>query len=399
MTSTPAPYAGLRVVEISIAVAGAYTAMMLGDLGAEVIKIEPPGGDESRMWPPAAAVGDDGCYFLSVNRSKRSLPVDLKSADGRELLDRLLQRTDVLIVNFRPKALERLGLEVDTVRSRYPRLIYTTITGFGLTGPLANQPAMDLFIQAQCGLMSITGTENGTPVKVPIPVVDLSAALFALTGIQSAIRERDRTGAGAHIDVCLQDSLIALLLYHVTGYLETGAQPRPMGTSHPGIAPYKAFDTPGGQLVLAVFTDRQFAAACGVIGRPELAGDARYAQVNKRVRHREEIDEIFAAAFATKDTEYWVRAMTEADVPCTAIREVGSVADDPVVLAQGSIASLPRGDGQPPLRMPASPLIIDGNRLQPRSAPPAVNDDALDVLVELGYDEAVGTPEAPGWRR
>lgn len=383
--SAPRPYAGLRVVEIAIAVAGPYAAMMLGDLGAEVIKIEPYDGDESRRWAPKAAVGEDGCYFLSVNRSKRGLQLDIKSAEGREILDRLLGRADVLIVNFRPQALHRLGLDVDSVRARYPRLVYATLTGFGLTGSRANQPAMDLFIQAQAGLMSITGTEEGTPVKVPIPLVDLSAALFTVTGIQSAIRERDRTGAGSHVDVSLQDSLIACLTYHMTGYLETGAIPRPMGTAHPGIVPYRGYDTADGQLVLAVFTDRQFASAARAIGRPELAEDERFSRVDRRVRHRDELDAIFGQAFRTGSTEHWVAAMTEADVPCTPIRDVGAVGSDPEVLASGAIAELPRGAELPALRMPASPIVLDGVRLAPQSSAPVVGADAADILAELGF--------------
>ncbi|MBO0872626.1 MAG: CoA transferase [Pseudonocardia sp.] len=380
----PRPYAGLRVVEMSIAVAGAYTAMLLGDLGADVVKIEPPGGDESRRWQPSIADGEDGCYFVSVNRSKQSLELDIKSPHGRDVLDRLLSDADVLIVNFRPQALDRLGLDVDTVRRRYPRLIYATLTGFGLTGPRANQPAMDLFIQAQSGLMSITGTQDGTPVKVPVPLVDLAAALFAMTGIQSAIRERDSSGRGAHIDVCLQDSLIAFLLYHMTGYLETGAQPRPMGTAHPGIVPYRSFPTQNGQLVLAVFTDRQFASAATVIGRPELAEDPRFARVEHRVRHREHLDAVFTEAFASASTRHWVDAMTEADVPCTPISNLAAVADDPDVRARGAIATLHGPDGRS-IRMPASPLIIDGHRVQPRRPPPNLDADADEVMAALGY--------------
>lgn len=383
----PRPYAGLRVVEMSIAVAGAYAAMLLGDLGADVVKIEPPGGDESRRWQPSIADGEDGCYFVSVNRSKRSLELDIKSPRGREVLDRLLSDADVLIVNFRPRALDRLGLDVDTIRRRYPRLIYATLTGFGLTGARANQPAMDLFIQAQSGLMSITGTQDGTPVKVPVPLVDLAAALFAMTGIQSAMRERDGTGRGAHIDVCLQDSLIACLLYHMTGYLETGAQPRPMGTAHPGIVPYRSFPTQDGQLVLAVFTDRQFASAAAVIGRPELAADPRFTRVEHRVLHREHLDAIFTEAFATAGTQYWVDTMTEADVPCTPINDIAAVADDPEVQARGALATLHRQDGRS-LRMPASPIIIDGRRVQPKKPPPDLNTDADELLADLGTDHS-----------
>lgn len=393
----PRPYAGLLVVEISIAVAGAYAAMMLGDLGAEVIKVEPPAGDESRHWHPAAAVGDDGCYFLSVNRSKLSVQVDIKTVEGQELLDRVLSSADVLIVNFRPRALEKLGLSVANVRSRYPRLIYATVTGFGLSGAQANHPAMDLLIQAQTGLMSITGAVAGEPAKVPIPVVDLAAALFALTGIQCAIRDRDRTGEGAHIDVSLQDSLIAFLLYQMTGYLETGVQPRRMGTEHPGIVPYRSFDSSDGQLVLAVFTDRQFVAACRVIGREDVATDVRYTRVDQRVESREGIDRIFSAAFVTRGTEYWVEAMTDADVPCTPIRTVGDVAEDPNVLMKGAIATMSRMPDGPPLRMPASPLIINGDRVQPMCLPPRMGADAEQLFERFGYvpktTDSLGRPQ------
>ena len=376
---------GLKVVELSTAVAGPYAAMMLGDLGADVIRVESLGGDESRRWPPKESSGDDGCYFLSVNRSKRAIQMDAKSEEGREVLQRLIANADVLITNYRPQSLERLGLAVEKIREEFPTLIYATVTGFGYTGSRANEPAMDLLMQAAAGLMSMTGTEDGSVVKVPIPIVDLSASLYATIAIQSALRSREQTSAGCHVDVSLRDSLLSMLAYHATGYLERGDIARPFGTSHPGIAPYRAYNTADGQLILAVFTDQQFKRAATVIGERDLASRAGFAKVEDRVANREEIDRIFGHAIEQRPTAHWLDAMAAADVPCTPINDVGAALEDPSLKESGTIVSFPRADGAPPMRMVGSPIVFDSDRVQPSKRPPLVGHEAYDILAEIGF--------------
>ncbi len=379
---SPPPLDGLRVVDLSRVLAGPYATMTLADLGAEVIKVEHPvGGDETRSWGPPY-LGGESAYFLSVNRSKRSVALDLKDPEGLELALELCSRADVVIENFRPGAAARLGVDYEAVRRRRPDVVYCTITGFGRR-ELSDRPGYDFVLQAESGLMSITGDPDGEPTKVGVALVDVLAGLNACTAILAALRRRDGTGEGERIEVSLLDSAFAGLVNVSQGALATGAEPERYGNAHPSIVPYQPFRAADGLVAVAAANDGLFSRLCKVIERPELAGDARYATNDARVRNREALVAELETIFAERATEEWVRLLLTAGVPAGKIRGVGEAlraAAEAGAAATTSVSHPTAGT----VELVRPPFSLARTELPPLEAPPLLGQHTAEVLAELG---------------
>jgi len=361
---------GVRVVDLSRILAGPFTAQLLGDLGADVIKIERPGdGDDTRGWGPPF-LGDTATYFHTANRNKRSRVLDFAVADDRAALEALIAEADVLVENFRPGSLARFGLDAPSLAARHPRLVTCSITGFGSDGPYAERPAYDALVQAMGGLMSITGAADGPPAKVGVAITDLMTGLYAAVGILAALRERDQTGRGQHVAVALFDVQVASLANVAMAYLATGRVPGPLGDAHPTIVPYQSFATADAPLYLAVGNDVQFARACAVLGEP-LDRDPRFADNAGRVEHRDEVVGRLAARFATAPRATWLAGLTAAGVPCGPINDLADLAADPQVVARRLFTTM--SDGTTPCL--ASPLALSRTPITTYRTPPALGAD------------------------
>jgi formyl-CoA transferase len=324
--------AGIRILDLTRILAGPYCTMFLGDLGADVVKIEQPGvGDDTRGWGPPF-VGDESAYFLSVNRNKRSLTLNLKSERGAELLRRLAEKADVLIENFRPGAMDRLGLGEAEMRALNPRLIYVSLSAFGADGPMRDLPGYDLIVQACGGLMSVTGAPDGEPTKVGVAIVDLLAGLMLGNAISAALLARERSGVGQKIESSLLEAAVASLINVGSNYLVSGEVPGRWGNAHPSIVPFQSFKTSDGYLVVAAASERIWRRFCEAIDMAELAEDPRFAKNPERVRHRDELIRILAPAFAKKDTATWVTLLSGAEVPCSPVQTIDQVFSSPQVL-------------------------------------------------------------------
>ena len=339
MTNTAGPLTGVKVVDLSRVLAGPYCTMVLCDLGAEVIKVERPGtGDDSRHIGPF--VNGISAYFASLNRGKRSVAIDLKDVADRERFESLLVDADVLVENFRPGTMEKLGYGWDALHARFPRLIYAAVSGFGHTGPLASRPAYDMVAQAMGGVMSITGHPGGPPTRVGTSIGDVTAGLFAAVGICSALVERAQTGEAAKIDVAMLDSQVAILENAIARYAATGDVPGPLGARHPSITPFGAFAAADGHLVIAAGNDALFRRLCDVIGRPEVAGDPRYATNALRTEHHAELQTEIEGALAADTVANWLTRLEAADLPCGPINDVAAVLAHPQVRARNMVVHL-----------------------------------------------------------
>ena len=364
---------GLVIADFGRVLAGPYATMLLADLGAEVIKVERPGvGDDTRSWGPPW-VGDQSSYFLSVNRNKRSVAIDLSDPAGLEEARRLVDRADVVVENFMPGTMDRLGLGYDAVADRRPDIVYCSVTGFGGNNQL---PGYDLLIQAVGGLMSITGPDPQTPTKVGVAVVDVITGLHAAVGILSALRHRDRTGQGQRIEVNLLSSLISALANQSSGYVAAGVVPTAMGNRHPSIAPYEVFRTADRPFVLAVGNDRQFAGLCEVLGRPELPVDERYATNSARVANREELVAILNEALSTASADHWFDALTARRVPCGPLNDIADAIAMAERLGLDPVVEIddPRRDS--PFRSVANPIRMSATPPKYLSAPPLLDEHA-----------------------
>ncbi|MGC4961571.1 CaiB/BaiF CoA transferase family protein [Gordonia sp. DT101] len=372
---------GLVIADFGRVLAGPYATMLLADLGAEVIKIERPGsGDDTRSWGPPWVGGPEAVessYFLSVNRNKRSVALDLTDPDGLSEARRIVERADVVVENFLPGTMDRLGLGYDAVRESNPDIVYCSVTGFGGDNQL---PGYDLLIQAVGGLMSITGPDPDRPTKVGVAMVDVITGLHAAVGILAALRHRDRTGEGQRIEVNLLSSLLSALVNQTSGYVAAGVVPHAMGNRHPSIAPYEVFDTADRPLVLAVGNDRQFAALVDVLGGPELASDPRFATNSDRVAHRTGLVDILNSLLAQDTADNWFARLTGARVPCGPLNDIA----DAIALAErlglAPVVTIddPRRDS--PIRQVANPIRMSTTPATYRSAPPRL--DEHDPLVD-----------------
>jgi crotonobetainyl-CoA:carnitine CoA-transferase CaiB-like acyl-CoA transferase len=380
---------GLTVIDFSRVLSGPFCTMQLADLGARVIKIEQPGrGDDTRAWGPPFLQGESA-YFLSINRNKESLALDLKHEAASRIVHRLLERADVLVENFRPGTMARLGLEPSAVTARYPRLVYCSISGFGQTGPRRAEPGYDAMMQAEGGLMSITGAADGPPFRLGVAIADIATGLFAAQGILAALYARERTGRGQHVDVAMLDSVAALLTYQAAIAFATGSTPVRMGNRHPSIAPYDTFSASDGDFVLSVGNDEQFGRLAALLKRPELATDSRFATNASRVANYDALRSALQTLFAAWSREDLLRQLTGAGVPCGAVRNVPEALADPQLHARNMIVDLPHA-AIGAVRVLGSPVKMSDTPPGINSAPPTLGQHTRSILrhdVGLSEDE------------
>ncbi|MET9337945.1 CoA transferase [Nonomuraea sp. NPDC003804] len=370
---TSGALSGLLVADFSRVLAGPYATMLLGDMGADVVKVErPEGGDDTRAWGPPYADGQ-ATYFLGVNRNKRSIALDLRDADDLEVARALVARADVLVENFRPGTMERMGLGYEAVRELNPGLVYCSVTGFG-AGKGADLPGYDLVVQAVGGLMSVTGEPEGQGTKTGVALVDVITGLHAAFGILAALRHRDRTAQGQRVEVTLLTSLLSALANHASAYAAAGVVPHAMGNRHPSIVPYEVFEAADRPIVIAAGNDRQFRALCAVLGRDDLAADARYATNDARVRARDLLVPELSAALAGRSADEWFAALTAAGVPCGPINDVAGAFE-----LAASLGFEPVVDGQV-----ANPVGLGATPAAYRLRPPALGQDSDWVREILG---------------
>jgi len=377
---------GIRVLDMTEALAGPYCTMLLGDLGAEVLKIERPGaGDMSRGWAPPF-VGQESAYFVSVNRNKRSITLNLKHAEAQAILHKLARQSDVFVVN-QPSldSLRKLKADPDTLRGLNPRLIYCAISGYGMTGPYAGQSGYDLVAQAQSGLMAMTGEPDQGPMRYPTPLSDATAGVYSVIGILSALLARERTGQGQFLDVALLDGQVAWLTNLAGSYFATGQRPKKLGNAHPNIVPYQPFKARDKYLIVAVGSERLWERFCQAL---EIAGtvgkDPRFTTNADRLRHRAELVSLLEQVFCQRDAEYWLERLRAADIPSGPINEVDEILNDPHIKAREMIVELTHSTaGQ--VRSLGNPVHLDETPVSYRLAPPTLGQHTSEVLEQLGY--------------
>ncbi|WP_149138924.1 CaiB/BaiF CoA transferase family protein [Cupriavidus campinensis] len=376
------PLAGLTVVDLTRVLSGPYCTMMLADLGARVIKIEhPDGGDDSRQVGPF--VDGESAYFASINRNKESIALDLKQADDRKVLEKMLETADVLIENFRAGVMEKLGYTWAALHARYPRLVFASISGFGQTGPYRNRPAYDMVVQAMGGLMSVTGEAGGNPARVGVSIGDIGAGLYATIGIQSALLKRAATGLGERVDISMLDCQVALLENPIARYSATGGVPKPLGTRHPSITPFDMFATRDGFIVIAVGNDALFTTLCTALGREEWARDARFATVPARNDHHAALKEALEARLADATTAEWEATLEAAGVPHGPLNGVPELVENAHVAARGMLLDIGIGNGKA-LRVAGNPVKIGtADALSGVRNPPALDQDRARLLAEF----------------
>jgi CoA:oxalate CoA-transferase len=367
------PFSGLLVLDLTRVLAGPFCTMMLAELGARVVKVEPPGGDDSRRFEPM--ISGRSAYFASLNRGKESIVLDLKAAADRELFLRMAGRADVLVENYRPGTLDRLGLGWDVLHERNPRLVYACVSGFGHTGPWSRRPAYDLVVQALSGLMSVTGPPGGPATRAGTSIADITGGMFTLAGVAAALFDRCRTGVGRKVDVAMLDGQLAVLESAVVRYTVTGAVPAATGNRHPSIAPFAAYRTADRPLVIAAGNDPLFRALCGVLGRPALADDPRFVSNGDRVRNADALEAELEQALRKAPAAHWLAALEAAGIPCAPIQDVAEAVEHPQTRARNMIvragdlrvAGNPvklSGVADPPDRRVAPDLDADGERLR-----------------------------------
>ncbi|MDD2704832.1 MAG: CaiB/BaiF CoA-transferase family protein [Acidocella sp.] len=380
------PLHGIRVLDLSRVLAGPWAGQVFADLGAEVIKIERPGqGDDTRKWgPPFVKEDGTSAYFLCANRGKRSVTVDMAKPEGQALIKRLAAQSDVVLENFKFGGLKKLGLDAETLCAENPRLVYCSITGFGQTGPYRHRAGYDFLMQGMGGLMSVTGTPEGEPMKAGVAVVDVFTGMYAATAVLAALLERARSGKGQHIDLALFDVQIATMANQISSYLVSGEQPPRLGNAHPSIVPYQVFATLDGHIILAVGNDEQFARFVALAGAPELALDTRFATNPARVANRAVLIPLLETLLLARTTKAWTEALEAAGVPGGPINAFPDLDDDPQVQARGIFKDLGPG-----LRGVANPMRFSRTPAEDNRPPPALGADTDDVLTgELGLSPA-----------
>ncbi len=375
------PLDGLVIADLSRILAGPSCTMQLADMGARVLKIEPPGGDETRRWGPPF-VGGESTYFLSANRNKESIVVDLRTDGGRDVLHGILERADVVVENFRPGTLAKLGFGWDVVRERYPRVVYCSISGYGQTGPRAAEPGFDLIAQGEGGLMSITGFPDGAPTKVGTSQADLIAGMLAVQGILLALLARQRTGRGQLVDIALLDGQISLLSYHASAWLNAGVEPRRLGNCHPTITPYESFPARDGALNVGVGTDAMWRKFCEVIEAPELAADASLATNAGRIAQRDSLTPRIAAHMGTRDAGEWLQRLRAAGIPAGRVQTVPEALADAQVVAREMVVSVDHATAGT-LRLPGMPVHLGDTPGAVRQPPPRLGEHTDAILADV----------------
>ncbi|HEY7713855.1 MAG TPA: CoA transferase [Candidatus Binatia bacterium] len=382
------PLDRVRVLDLTRVVAGPYCSMFLGDFGAEVVKVEQPGvGDDTRGWGPPFA-GGESAYYLCINRNKKSLTLDLKSKRGVELLRQLAERADVIIENFRPGTMERLGLGEKELRALNPRLIYASLTGFGADGPMSDWPGYDLIVQAWGGLMSITGTPDGEPVKVGVAIIDLVAGLMLGKAITAALFAREKIGVGQRIDTSLLEAEVASLINVGSNYLVGGKIPSRWGNAHPNIVPYQNFKTANGYLVIGVASEVIWKRFCQAIGCADLSGDPRFVNNSKRVENRAELIALLSQLFLTRSNEDWFKLLTEAEVPCAPVQSIDQVFQAAQVLQRDMLMEVQHPTAGK-VRMAGIPVKFSVTPASLRMPPPLLGEHSAEILQDwLGMSTA-----------
>ena len=376
--NTQLPLTGVRIFDLTRILAGPTCTQLLGDLGADVIKVEKPGvGDDTRTWGPPYVKDPDGkdtnesAYYLSANRNKRSVTIDLQTPKGIALAKKLIAKSDILIENFKVGSLSKLGLGYEDLKTEFPRLVYCSVTGFGQTGPYASRAGYDFLAQGLGGIMSITGDPDGEPMKVGVGIADVMTGMYASTAILAALRHRDATGEGQHIDTCLLDTQVSWLINEGTNYLVSGKIPVKLGNEHPNIVPYKVFATSNGHVILAVGNNRQFDDWCTVANADDLKSDPRYASNPLRIANRETLYDIMPVFMKRKTTEEWLVELGELKVPCSPVNNIEQVFEDPHVKYRGMRIEMDHptaGSGKVPLI--GNPVKMSSTPPQYRLAPP-----------------------------
>ena len=372
------PLQGTFVLDLTRVLSGPYCTMLLADLGARVVKVEQPGkGDDTRAWGPPF-LDKESAYFLSVNRNKESLTLDFKQPEGRALLDRLIARADVLVENFRPGTLAKLGLDAATLVDQHPRLVYCSISGFGQTGPRAREPGYDAVMQGEGGLMSITGSSEGPSVRLGVAIADIVTGMFAAQGVTAALLARERTGRGQLVDIGMLDSVAALLTYQAGIYFATNVAPARLGNRHPTIAPYETFAASDGDFVLAVGNDDLWQRFCEVA---MLALGDRFATNRQRVAHYTELRPILAERLRTRSRAEWIDALTAAGVPCGSVRDLAELFADPQIAARQMVEEVAHATlGS--VRVLGTPLKLSETPATVRLAPPTLGQHTAAILAD-----------------
>lgn len=398
-TTPKAALASVRVLDLSRVLAGPWATQILGDLGADVIKVEKPiDGDDTRHWGPPFLPSDksehgDAAYYLCANRNKRSVAIDFAKPEGAELVRRLVPHCQIFVENFKAGGLKKYGLDYESIASINPSIVYCSITGFGQTGPYAKRPGYDYIVQGMGGLMSLTGEPAGEPMKSAVAVADLFTGMYAVTAILAALRHAERTGEGQHIDASLLDTQVAMLANLGASYLLSREQPKRLGNHHASIAPYEVLPTSDGHIILAIGNDHQFSAFCKVAGA-SLADDPRFSDNDDRVVHRVELSAALSSIMRQRTTDAWISALEAASVPCGPINTLDRVFADPHVKARHAVENVTRSDGSV-LHLAANPLRMSATPPTTRVAPPLLGEQTEEVLSEvLGASEA----ELQTWR-
>ncbi|MGY6249302.1 CaiB/BaiF CoA transferase family protein [Bosea thiooxidans] len=380
------PLTGVRVLDLTKVLAGPLCTQYLGEMGAEVIKVEPVQlGDETRGWPPFRAPGL-GAVYMSVNRNKRSIALDLKTERGRAIVHRLAKTADVAIESFGTGVAERLGIDAETLRAINPRLIHCSISGFGREGPLRAAPGYDVILQAFCGVMALTGEEGGSYIRSPISPIDQMTGMHALTGILAKLFERQNGGTGGTVNVSLYDTAMGLMAYNLQSFWERGVQPKKCGSSHESLCPYQALEAADGPIMIGVANDNLWRKFCAVAGLDQLADDPEFRTNADRVRNRARTLEIVQAALLTNTAAHWYEVLSKAGIPCSPINSLQQLLDHPHTKATGMVMTYDRpGAGE--LHGVAQPVRFDGTVAEPNLPPPNHGEHTAEILAELGLTE------------
>lgn len=375
------PLEGIRVIDLTRVLAGPFATMILGDLGAEIIKIEiPDGGDDSRSYGPF--VNNESAYYMSINRNKKSITLNLKKKEGIEILKELVKKADIVVENFKPGTMEKLGIGYEVLKEINPRIIYAACSGFGHTGPYSQRPAYDVIVQGMGGIMSITGQPGGPPTRVGASIGDITAGLFTVIGILAALNVREKTGIGQKIDVAMLDCQVAILENAIARYFVTGKSPEPIGNRHPSITPFSSFKTKDGYVIIAVGNDNLWAKFCNVVERPELIDDERFKTNPDRTKNWNELEPILNEIFNKKTTDEWLEILEKAGIPCGPINNIERIVNDPQVKAREMLVEIEHPVAGR-MKIPGIPIKFSETPGKIERPAPLLGEHTVEVLINL----------------